>query len=514
MKKLQIFITAFLLLFLLPCGLSAQSTRTDSLRIDPKHRELLHQARACLFGINGQEVNYEKAVAIYRSLAEEEVAHAFYMLGNLYLAGTGLEQSDSLAMQHFLAAVKRGYGKAALSIAAMKMTDENWTTYEDWQEKASEAAYWLAKSAECGSPDGYYALGYAYYQGLGVAQDYQKAIEYFEAATAAGHLKSSYMLGFCYLNGYGAERNAGKGAALIRSAADKGHRHSADFLTTVRNTDNFTQAMVDMDGDFKQPVQFSDILNHKTPRQFTPMPNNVQKHKIRSDNSCADTVRTISGDWSGKLITYDWSGQSIIDEQEIALSIYEIAGTLYGAWSDNNNSIDIQAALKDTVWVFDNNTILYGKQPVSLKFATFNYSCNEGGELLTGNLWRYVLYTKSFMQPAVMVLSKNTVPPSITIEEKDGGKDTIEKEELLDSQSIVIYPNPVSDMLTVKYSLNKPVELTIAIYSSMGKAVYSKTGKYAQGDHTESLWLAGLPGMYSLRISGEGVNYITQIIKN
>jgi len=521
MKKLISHFLAATLLLAAVTVYAHEEPPPDTLSVEARHNALLKQAYDYLFGSNEQEVDYNAAIEIYTGLADENNANAFYMLGNMYLAGKGFAQSDSLAMQYFLEAVERGSGRAALRIAAMKRTDEQWTTYEEWQQNAQEVVWWANKAAELGFQRAYYALGISYYQGYGVEQNYQRAVEYFELLAAEQNPFGAYMLGFCYLNGYGVERNVEQGETLIQSAEVQGLKLAKNLRSTVQDFDNFTQAAVDVNGNLKQPIILSDTLESKAPKQYRELPNNVEKNRIASLNThpCVDTVTTISGDWNGKLTTYDWSGKTIIEEQKISLALYEIAGKIYGTLTDDNNTIDIYAVLKDSVWIFtpfltgagQGVEFLYAEQQLALRYATLHYDCDERGEFLSGNLWLYNPPQKGFIQPTLMSLMK-AVQPAATGDDDENSNSG--EEEILERNSVIIYPNPFSDMLNLKFTLNQPVDLAVTVFSSMGSLVYNKTGKYTQGEHAESLWFSGFPGIYTLRIVGAGVNYITQIIKN
>jgi len=508
--KLQTFVAAILFLFLLPMGLQAQETAQDTLSDADNHRALLQQAQDLLFNTDGP---YDQSIAIYQSLAEQNDHRASFMLGKMYLAGKGFEQNRAMAVQHFLNAVQQGSRTAPLYIAVLKMQDDPWTTYEDWQENAKEVVQWYAKSVALGSPDGYYSMGYAYFQGFGVEQNYQKAIEYFIPAAAVGHLRSAHMLGISLLCGYGVERNTDLGKQWIKYAADNGNETSIRFWEIAQYLDHYSQNMLDENGYLKQAVKFPAELDRRTPPQYQQFANNVQAYSIDAGNSnydCAAMVTTISGDWSGKLVTYDWSGQIIIEELPVELSINEAAGEIYATWSDKQNTADLHAALSDNIWAFTAprgmegaNTVAFRRQPMDLKFATFHYECGEEGEFLSGNLWRYAPQILSFTQPSMIVLMKNTPPAAMP----DANMD------ILVANSVVVYPNPFSELFSVSFTLSKAAALNISIYSNMGTTVYNNTGNYREGDNVEHLWLSGQPGIYTLRISGEGVNYLTQIVK-
>jgi TPR repeat protein len=513
-KLLSHFLTAALLLVVI--AVYAQKEQRSEAE-EAEQLRFLELARNYLFGLNGQEIDYNLAIDIYFYLIRLNNEHAFYSLGNMYLTGTGIKQNDSLAMYYFHNAVERGSGMAAKRIAEVNMRNGRWATYEEWYKLTQEVIPWIEKAVGFGSSEGYYTLGHFYFKGFGVEQSYRMAVEYFGPAAEVGHLKSCFMVGFCYLNGYGYERNLDYGKAWMQYAADRGHRPAINLLDRMKKTDNSARLMVNTDDKFNQKLEFPEELNNRTPQRFKQLPNNVEKHKIHSDNSCANTVTTISGCWSGKLITYEWSGETIIDEQEIDLSINESSGELYGSWKDYQNEIFIRASLQDTLWVFSPYTAeeyKLGNQSVVLKFATLNYECTEDEEFLSGNLWRYSYQTTAFLPPSVMLLKKSDNQPAITTGNKDNNEDATSEEEVLDSKSIIVYPNPFSDLLNLQFTLNKPVELTVAVYSQMGSVVHNRTKKYMQGDQAESLWLVVSPGIYTLRISGEGVNYITQVIKN
>ena len=523
MKKLISHFLAAALLLAAVTAYAHEEQPPDTLSVEARHRELLQQAYRYMCSANGQEADYYAAIAIFYSLADENNAQALYMLGNLHLTGTGFEQNDSIAKSYYLAATERGSGNAALHIASMIADNEQWTTYEDWQKNAQEVFRWITLSVELGAPAGYHIMGLAYYRGLGVQQDYQKALQYFELLADRQEPFSAYMAGICYLNGYGTERNVQKGKTLIQSAATAGHTLAKHVMTTIHDFDGFTQAKVNIHGNLKQPVVLSDTLENKAHKQYRELPNNVEKNRIGSlyaTHPCVDTVTTISGDWMGKITTYDWSGKTIIEEQKINLALYEIAGKIYGTLSDDNNTIDIYAVLKDSVWIFtpfltgagQGVEFVYAEQNLALKYATLHYDCDDNGEFLSGNLWLYNPPIKGFIQPTLMSLMK-AVQPAATDHDDENNSHT-DEEEILAPNSVIIYPNPFSDMLNLKFTLNKPVDLSVTVFSSMGSMVYNKTGKYVQGEHIESMWFSAFPGIYTLRISGVGVNYLTQIIKN
>ena len=86
--------------------------------------------------------------------------------------------------------------------------------------KTEEGIGWLKKSAEGGSPEGQYALGQAYFKGLGLPVDKQEAFRLFKLAADQGHAEAMLEAGRMLMAGDVCERNAADGLELIRRSAD------------------------------------------------------------------------------------------------------------------------------------------------------------------------------------------------------------------------------------------------------------------------------------------------------
>ena len=81
---------------------------------------------------------------------------------------------------------------------------------------------------------------------------------------------------------------------------------------------------------------------------------------------------------------------------------------------------------------------------------------------------------------------------------------------------VVIFPNPTSTTLNVRYNLPKEDELTIALFDMQGKLILQKKlGKQVSGEHKETLDLTSMPqGTYVCRISGQQNTINKTVIKN
>ena len=72
-----------------------------------------------------------------------------------------------------------------------------------WAYKKAPFAKSLRKLAGQGDAESQSRLGYMYYQGQGVPQDYAEALKWYRLAAAQGYARAQYSLGYMYANGEG-----------------------------------------------------------------------------------------------------------------------------------------------------------------------------------------------------------------------------------------------------------------------------------------------------------------------
>lgn len=86
----------------------------------------------------------------------------------------------------------------------------------------NEALAWLREFAT-NNPDGQLVLGYLYNQGRGVARDYAKAAECYQAAANRGLATAENNLAYLYQEGLGVEKNLSKAFDLYLTSAKQGN---------------------------------------------------------------------------------------------------------------------------------------------------------------------------------------------------------------------------------------------------------------------------------------------------
>ena len=88
----------------------------------------------------------------------------------------------------------------------------------------AKALQWYRKAAAQGVAKAQFNLGLMYDNGLGVTQDYAEAVRWYRKAAEQGVAKAQFNLGLMYDNGLGVKQDYAKGAKWYRKAA---------FLDTV-----------------------------------------------------------------------------------------------------------------------------------------------------------------------------------------------------------------------------------------------------------------------------------------
>jgi hypothetical protein len=104
----------------------------------------------------------------------------------------------------------------ARSQTADALYDEGKKLYD--QKKYALAFKKLLPAAQKGHKKAQYRVGRCYDKGHGVAEDNQKAYEWYLKGAQQGHAKSEYQLGRCYMKGKGCTKDAAKAKSWLLKA--------------------------------------------------------------------------------------------------------------------------------------------------------------------------------------------------------------------------------------------------------------------------------------------------------
>jgi hypothetical protein len=140
--------------------------------------------------------DYQKALEIWRPLAERGSTAAQLNLGAMYEQGQGVAQDYA------------------------------------------EAAKWYGRAANGGHASAQFNLALLYETGRGVPRDLEKAAYWFRQAAEQGDRDAAYNLGVIYATGFGRgvttdPREAAEALKWLRRAASKGHREAMDMAKAV-----------------------------------------------------------------------------------------------------------------------------------------------------------------------------------------------------------------------------------------------------------------------------------------
>ena len=77
-------------------------------------------------------------------------------------------------------------------------------------------------------------LGYCYYQGIGVAENDDEAVKWFQKAAGRGQPRALFLLGECYEEGHGVQEDLEKALEYYQKAADKGYRSAQEAIDRLK----------------------------------------------------------------------------------------------------------------------------------------------------------------------------------------------------------------------------------------------------------------------------------------
>ncbi len=172
-----------------------------------------------LYGLNGLKTDYKKALHYYKLAAEKDDPEALNNLGSLYFNGLGTTVDYKKAIEYFDRASRLGSDDAAVSLAIIYLGSSPATkTMVDF-----EKIYKLLKQAESTNNTAKFLIGYSYYQGFLVKQNYRKAFILIKLVADAQYDEAQYVLADLYINGYGVPKNYARAVEYLEKSARQGY---------------------------------------------------------------------------------------------------------------------------------------------------------------------------------------------------------------------------------------------------------------------------------------------------
>jgi len=345
---------------------------------------LLNLAKQYQLGMY-RNVDLLKAYQIYSVLASKKSPQALVELGNMCLRGEGITQDYSQAFNNFQEAVELGYAPAMCRLALMYQ--KGIKVDQDFS-KAFELYDLAAKKDDVG---GYYGAGYLTYKGFGVTQNYDKALEYFQKGADKNDARCEYMIACHELAGYGGKQDLEKGKKYMEWAMAQGHPWVQDIVK-YQMVDSMTR-------DYKRsPNRWTDVKNGRI--------NHVKR--TVANNAAAEQL---SGEWSGKVYTYDWAGNKIESEERVKLTIEGNDNLLTLQWFTNNTLQNTSYAEKDDKgkeWIAPKGKSYNpsSKARWYVSNSRFDIDTKGGKEILYADFTIYSIDTREPLQPQIAVLER------------------------------------------------------------------------------------------------------------
>jgi len=115
-----------------------------------------------------------------------------------------------------------------------------WRYYygEGVEQNFKEAFKWFKKAAAQGDADAQLHLGFCYMDGEGVAANEKKAAAWFRKAAAQGNADAQSNLGWCYYERVGVKRDVAEALGWLQKAAEQGDEYAVEMIGEIRAEEN------------------------------------------------------------------------------------------------------------------------------------------------------------------------------------------------------------------------------------------------------------------------------------
>ena len=166
----------------------------------------------------GVPKDYAQAAQWMRKAAEQDNALAEASLGAMYQNGEGVPKDEAAAVHWLEKAARQGMAPAQFILA--RLHEQN--------GKYAEALKWYRLLASRGDADSQNDVGHIYETGRGVAQNYAEAARWYRLAADQGNAEAQNNLGTLYAKGRGVPRDDVQAYMWFALSAAQNHPPAAE----------------------------------------------------------------------------------------------------------------------------------------------------------------------------------------------------------------------------------------------------------------------------------------------
>ena len=230
-------------------------------------------------------------VAKVWELAQAGDKEASYKLAICYIDGNGVTKDDGMARQYLLSSADSGYVKAQLLASEWLIKGVGGVTDPE------KGVQYCEQAANQGDPDAIAVLGYYYFEGKIIPQNYPKAIESFTRASEKGSESAAYMLGYCHREGLGVGADATKAVEYFKIAEGRKSLPAAYALGNA------------YEKGLGVPVDYSEALNEYAKASEGEWEDTLTGKKTEDAKAGRERIGEIGKYWKAASVDHDAEAQ-------------------------------------------------------------------------------------------------------------------------------------------------------------------------------------------------------------
>ena len=175
--------------------------------------------------------DYMKAYELFERAAKLGNSYALLMLGVFHKSGLGVEQNYEKAFEIYLKAAEAGNAQAMFNVGCLYGKGEGVPADNE------KAVFWLLKAGETAEQQALGNLmsniGYFYYYGDFVPQNYSVAMEWYNKAVEAGSENAILNIGLMYRDGKGVESDHPEALKWLEKGMKLGNKDCMDYYILI-----------------------------------------------------------------------------------------------------------------------------------------------------------------------------------------------------------------------------------------------------------------------------------------